>query len=330
MTRYTQAVTVLALAIVSAQGADRWWDGGAASIGSNGDGTSQGGAGTWNTTIQNWDQGNGLAHVAWVNASNDIDIFSGTAGTVTFGGAVTVGGLQFDTAGYTLSGNQILTFGTSGNIAVNANAGLSWNKMQGDATAAINKTGAGTLTLYNNQAYTFLGQLTVAQGTLSVNRLDLLGSSATLPVVLGSSGQTGTLQYTDVTTSSTKKFTLAAGGTGVFDVSTAATTLTLSGVIDGSGNLTKTNAGTLALSAATGNTYSGITTVSAGVLQLSSASALPAASGPPAARAPSPSPAAWWASATATSAAASARGSIRCSSQSAAASRPLPRTASST
>jgi endo-1,4-beta-xylanase len=48
----------------------RSWDGGTTDIAATGDGASDGGDGTWDTTIQNWDQGNDLAHVAWNNATN--------------------------------------------------------------------------------------------------------------------------------------------------------------------------------------------------------------------------------------------------------------------
>jgi len=84
-------------------------------------------------------------------------------------------------------------------------------------------------------------------------------------VILGSSGGvTGTLEYTGGTASSTKKFTMATGGTGGFQIDNSATNLTLSGVIDGSGGLSKSGAGTLTLTGA--NSYTGTTTITAGTL----------------------------------------------------------------
>jgi len=235
-----------------------------------------GGAGTWNTSTARWGtSASGPFTTVWNNANNDVAIFAGTAGQVTVSGTPVVGGLQFDTAGYTLY-NGPLTFGNSGNIVVNADAATSFVTIGGTAGAAITKTGAGKLTISSNGANGFLGQLTVSEGTLSISRFDSLGATAATSVILGSSGKTGTLQWTTTSASGTKKFTLAAGGNSVFDVTTAAATMTLSGVIDGAtGNLIKSGAGTLALSAATGNTYGGSTTVSAGVLQLNSANALP-------------------------------------------------------
>src|SRR5262249_43283947 len=65
---------------------------------------------------------------------------------------------------------------------------------------------------------------------------------------------------------SDKAFTLASGGTGVFQIDSAGTTLTLNGNIDGSGTLQKTGAGTLTLG--TANTYTGGTTLSGGTLKM--------------------------------------------------------------
>ena len=82
---------------------------------------------------------------------------------------------------------------------------------------------------------------------------------------------TGTFNFSGGTLQASSAFsafvpmTLGAGGGGAtFD--TAGYTVTLSGVISGPGNLTKVDSGTLVLSAA--NTYTGLTTVNAGVLSL--------------------------------------------------------------
>ncbi len=85
------------------------------------------------------------------------------------------------------------------------------------------------------------------------------------PVVLGNTGGlTGTLEYSGATAASTRNFTMAAGGTGSIQVDTAATALTLSGTIDGSGGLVKAGPGTLVLS---GSGTQGFTAVSAGDLR---------------------------------------------------------------
>ena len=84
-------------------------------------GVSGGTAGDWDNTLGentlNWDQGAGLAHVAWVNASLNTAVFGGTAGTVTLTDPISVGGLTFlSNSGYTIAaGTEGLTFGAATN-----------------------------------------------------------------------------------------------------------------------------------------------------------------------------------------------------------------------
>jgi autotransporter-associated beta strand protein len=254
------------LAASSLHAASVTWDITPGTIGS-GDSAITGGTGAWNTTNGNWTTDAGANNIAWVNGNNDTAIFGDTAGTVTLGTGITVGGLQFDAATYTVTGNT-LTFGAAGNIAANSNALIS-SVIAGGAAAAIKKTGAGELEL--TATNTFAGQLTVESGKLVVNSLNnnaaagRLGNSS-LSVILGASGQTGTLKYTGGNVTSTKRFTIAAGGTGVFEISSVATTAAnISGAIDGSGALSKTGPGTLQLSA--NSSYTGILTVSEGTLK---------------------------------------------------------------
>jgi fibronectin-binding autotransporter adhesin len=135
----------------------------------------------------------------------------------------------------------------------------------------LTKTGSGSLTLSGNN--TFSGVLTVAEGKLTINTINnasasgALGNSANA-VVLGSSSQEGFLHYTGATTSSTKTFTAASGGTAGIEVSNAATTLTLSGAIGGSGAVTKGGAGTLLL--AGNNTFSGALSIHDGAIEIAS------------------------------------------------------------
>jgi len=75
-------LATIALSLSAAHAADKWWDGGAADIGSAGNAASAGTTGTWNLTTLNWDQGNGLNHVAW-NSASDSAIFGGGGATVT-------------------------------------------------------------------------------------------------------------------------------------------------------------------------------------------------------------------------------------------------------
>src|SRR5213075_3023624 len=87
-----------------------------------------------------------------------------------------------------------------------------------------------------------------------------VGSSLTL--------DSGTLRAT-ASFSSARPFVMGTGG-GTID--TNSNDLALSGVVSGAGSLTKSGAGTLTLSGA--NTYSGLTTISAGVLNIQNNTAL--------------------------------------------------------
>jgi autotransporter-associated beta strand protein len=178
-------------------------------------------------------------------------------------------------------------FTLSGTLNLNSNAltidGTGNTTISGAISnaGAFTKAGTGTLTL-SNTADSYTGQLTVQAGTLKIDTINNasangeLGNSA-LSVILGTIGGTGMLEYTGATASSTKNFTMASGGTGAFQIDSSGTSLTLSGVIDGSGSLLKTGPGTLILTGT--NTYSGGSTISAGTLVVNSASSLGASSG---------------------------------------------------
>jgi len=118
----------------------------------------------------------------------------------------------------------------------------------------IEKTGAGTLTLTGTNSYT--GGTTFSAGTLSVGADNNLGDASGNLIFNG-----GTLQTTADFVSDRSVTLNAVGGT----LDTSGNDLSLSGIISGTGGLTKQGTGTLTLSGT--NTYSGGTTVSAGTLQ---------------------------------------------------------------
>jgi autotransporter-associated beta strand protein len=145
-----------------------------------------------------------------------------------------------------------------------------------------NSAGAAVLDL--NGFSETVGAITLGSGTMNADALGGLGYSI---VNTGDSAgflkMNGNLTYNAGPTD--KQHGLAAisanidlnGATRTFTInnSTAvAQDVVISGNISGSAGLTKAQAGVLALSGT--NTYSGTTTVSAGVLQINSASALPA------------------------------------------------------
>ena len=131
-------------------------------------------------------------------------------------------------------------------------------------TGSLTKTGDGDLYLLGSNTYS--GGTAINGGSVYINSNASLGDASG-----GVSFDGGILkQSSDVSMS--RLITLNAGG-GTFD--TQSYQLTLSGVISGTGKLTKNGIGTLILNAA--NTYAGGTTVSSGTLQLGGNNALPSA-----------------------------------------------------
>ncbi len=267
-----------------------------------------GGTGAWNTADGNWTIDAGANNIAWDNLNNDTAIFGGTFGTVTLGTGITVGGLTFDTAGYTVADNT-LTFGIAGNIAANANATIS-SILAG--SSAITKTGVGTLSL--NATNTYNGVTTINQGALNATTFapggsnSSIGSAAVAETNLILNG--GTLGHNAANVATTNRLFSVGTSNGGIDSSAASATNTLSftattafgfnnqlgtrtltlrgsntgnntmGVLisnDGSGNatsLTKSDAGTWILNN-NSNSYTGVTTITGGALVLTSATALP-------------------------------------------------------
>ncbi len=222
----------------------------------------------------------GTLSIGTINNASANGVLGNSANAVVMGGSGTTGTMSY--TGATASSTKTFTMAAGGTGVfgvTNSGTTLTLSGVIG-GTGNLTKSGPGTLAF--SGANTFSGVLSVNNGNLSIGTINnasvngVLGNS-TNAVVLGSNGYTGTLQYTGATASSTKKFTMASGGTGAFQIDTAGTTLTLSGIIDGTGALSKTGAGTLALSGI--NTYSGGTTISAGTLQLSGSGTLGSTSG---------------------------------------------------
>lgn len=194
------------------------------------DGTSQGGAGTWDTSTGNWD--NGVTYQLWNNSNNDTAVFGGTAGTVTLGADVTVGGLDFAANNYIIDpgAGTTLTFGTAG-IINNGGAATINAIIAGSGTSTITKTGNGTLVL--NGANTFTGDLTISGGVVRIGTNNLNNGA-----VLGSTGTANEGSYAG-------DISVASGAEIYFQARN--TTQTLTGVISGAGDLRKGSGGTLIL-----------------------------------------------------------------------------------
>ena len=172
------------------------------------------------------------------------------------------------------NGNATPAMLTVSNSAANTFAGTLQNG-PGGGTLGLTMAGSGTLTLSGNN--TFSGGLTIQQGTLQVATINNDGTTGALgnntSVTLDTGLQSGTLEYTGATAASTMPFTVTPGNgpfvNAAFQIDSALTNLTLSGVIGGSGGFAKTGAGTLTL--AGNNTFTGFVTISSGTLQVGSA-----------------------------------------------------------
>ena len=187
-------------------------------------------------------------------------ILSSGAGGLTVGVSGNAGTL---TAGGTDNTVSALILNNTGGSALAVNSVIANN---GTGAVTLIKTGAGTTTLTGTN--TFTGGVNVYQGTLSIAANAALGLELT-GAALNLDG--GTLQttanvglYNGIIGTNNRNVTLGTAG-GTFDT-VASTTLTVAGVVSGSGTLTKTGAGALALTNT--NTNTGVTTISNGTLQL--------------------------------------------------------------
>jgi fibronectin-binding autotransporter adhesin len=209
-----------------------------------------GGGGAWDALNSlNWNDGAPGAY--FVNGDSVRFDANGAANpAVNITVAVSPASVTVDAAGdYTFSGG--------GNIG---------------GTGGLLKTNTGKLTVETANAYT--GGTAIRGGTVSVSTI----ASGGFASGLGASGaaaanlvlDAATLEYTGATVSSDRGATLGANG-GTVEVTSSATTLTLSGVLTGDGSLAKAGAGVLALGGA--NNYTNGSTINGGVLQLNVAAA---------------------------------------------------------
>ena len=229
-----------------------------------------------------------------VSAAETIGSLAGNGGSVVLGAALTTGDatstsyagiisgtgslIKQGTGVFTLTGANTYSGGTTvnagtlagaagpleGTILVNAAGTVRFDQpVDGNFTGAlsgpgtVNKEGGGVLTLSgNNSAHS--GALNVNAGIVSIAGTTNIGTGTVTLV--------GTTLRTTGAATLGNAFTLT--GSGIFDAQAATT---LSGVISG-GALTKIGGGTLTLSGA--NTYTGVTTINAGVLEVTGGAAI--------------------------------------------------------
>ncbi|MGA2034706.1 MAG: autotransporter-associated beta strand repeat-containing protein, partial [Thermoguttaceae bacterium] len=180
--------------------------------------------------------------------------------TYTGGTTISAGTLQLGSGGS--SG------GASGSIsgAVCDNGTLAFNRsnlytfggaISGNGT--VIQAGGGKLVLTGTNTYS--GGTTIANGTLAVSSTANLGTG---PITIGPATFENTA---DMTLDATRTVTLASASS-TFSADPG-TTLTVNGLVQGSGGLTQAGGGALVLTGT--NTYSGDTAINAGTLQLNNA-----------------------------------------------------------
>ncbi|NNC87181.1 MAG: hypothetical protein HKN82_01835 [Akkermansiaceae bacterium] len=175
-----------------------FWDGGDVDNTANGDISSDGGSGTWDDTILNWDFGT-VPHGAWPNTTSTTAIFGGSTGTVTLDADMNIGTMTIEVpngggSGYNIGDaaeDNTLTFGGDATINVTATGNGSRN----DHRIRAGIAGSPTLNVAgrnNNSAFFALeptASTTMTLGTLNMfntlasNKQLRLGGSSTGNVV---------------------------------------------------------------------------------------------------------------------------------------------------
>jgi autotransporter-associated beta strand protein len=160
-----------------------FWDG--PLTGGTGNGVSNGGNGTWDTTTNdNWDKGF-TAREAWTNNTASKAIFGGTKGTVTLGSDITLGELTISStaaSGYKFQG-QTLNFGGAKSLTVAKDGVTIESGITGSPN--VNQTGGNNLVLNPTSANMSLNQIIrdadnylYLRGTTTGNTLGFITKSA--------------------------------------------------------------------------------------------------------------------------------------------------------
>lgn len=183
-----------------------------------------------------------------VAAGADLDLnnFNGSIGSLAGSGTVTLG-----------TGTLAMGYDNSSTIFSGAITGAG----------GITKTGTGTWTLSGNTSY--LGPTQIAAGSLQLNASGVIPDSSPVTVAGGALLDLNNFNETVGSLAGSGNVNL---GSGLMIFGGNNTSTIFSGLIAGSGSLTKTGTGTMSLQS--DSTYTGTTLVSAGALNIQSNGAL--------------------------------------------------------
>lgn len=227
------------------QAATFYWDNDANAANNNANtGAGLGNVGTWDTTSSKW--WNLTNNTTWSNAGGDTAVFWGpTAGAVTLNTPITVGGLTFNTTGYTITnGTNALTFGATNNaITLNnvAAAGISGLVAgTGNVTLSGGVYGgqtAGVLTFNGTSATGWSGTTTIntgmtmalaasSQALRNTSGITLNGGGVTLTNANGTEGALDRVAAVGITANGGTITYTNTSGTGVYTETLGAVALT--------------------------------------------------------------------------------------------------------
>ncbi|MCX6955928.1 MAG: autotransporter-associated beta strand repeat-containing protein [Verrucomicrobia bacterium] len=239
------------------------------------------GAAFWNTnstggagTFASWTQGNHAVFSAGTDATGTY--------TVTLGTGITVANLTFQEGAATITGNTLTIANAGSTIDVASGLTARIDSLLA-GSGAITKTGTGTLVLGSNTFNTHSGNINVNAGVLESAKQGAVGAidnAAAVSILAGA-----TLRFNGNSTYNIETIgSLSGAGTLEHLGAAAPFTLKINGgasttfsgtITDGANDLAiekNTGTGTLTLSGA--NSYTGTTTVNAGVINIQNATAL--------------------------------------------------------
>ncbi|HUO08283.1 MAG TPA: autotransporter-associated beta strand repeat-containing protein [Phycisphaerae bacterium] len=230
-----------------------------------------GGNAAWDTVSPRW-QDASLNSVNWNNANGTTVVANfNTGSNITIdGGGITSNGLTFQNGsdGVSLNGPGTLTLAGSNVTVAASNTATIGAKLSG--TAGVNVLGGGSLVL-SNAGNDFTGNVTVSNGTLSINSDGALGDASNTVNLAG-----GTLSVTAPLTES-RTFAITGQTSTLND---NGNNITISSALTGAGPLTKLGTGTLTFTGSSSTSqFSGGIAITAGKVVINNADATTGISG---------------------------------------------------